>query len=324
MARVALDAMGTDHGPEETVAGALLAASRGHEVVLVGDRDILRGHINRPHANLEIVHAAETIEMDEDPARAIRDKTDASVVVACRLIRDRQVEAVVLPGSTGAALAAAAIIVGRIAGVHRPAIATLIPTPGSPTVLIDAGANPDCRPEYLVQFGVMGSIVSEIVSGLDRPRVGLVNIGSEVSKGRELDKLAHALLSQAPLHFVGNVEGGDFAKDKADVFVADGFTGNVMLKTSEGTAGFAIELALGALATLPEQMQEAVTRAMRSIRMRLDPEKYGGAYLVGIRGVVIIAHGSSSRVAIANAIAMAADGAKGGMVEELERRLADS
>ena len=324
MARVALDTMGTDYGPAETVCGAVLAAEQGHDVVLVGDESILRVELDRNHADLEIVHASETIEMHENPARAIRDKTDSSVVVTARLIRDGLVEAAVLPGSTGAALAAASIVVGRIKGVHRPAIATIIPTPGSPTVLIDAGANPDCRPEYLAQFGVMGSVVAEIVFGLESPRVGLVNIGGEPSKGRELDRTAHGLLSEAAVNFVGNVEGGDFAKDRADVFVADGFTGNVILKTSEGTAGYAIQLALGALATLPTEMQEAVMAAMASIRSRLDPEKYGGAYLVGTRGVVIIAHGSSSRIAIANAIAMAAEGAKGGMVSELERRLATS
>lgn len=322
MARVALDAMGTDHGPQETVAGAVLAAERGHEVVLVGDREVLRRHLDEAGTDLEIVHASQTIEMHEDPARAIRDKTDASVVVACRLARDGEVEAVVLPGSTGAALAASAIVIGRMKGVHRPAIATLLPTPGSPTVLIDSGANPDCRPEYLRQFGVMGAIVAEIVFGLSRPRVGLVNIGEEPTKGRELDKAAHALLAESPINFIGNVEGADFARDRADVFVADGFTGNVMLKTSEGTARYAVGMVLDALAKLPDDVQPATLAAMASVRSRLDPDQYGGAYLVGTKGVVIIAHGSASRVALANAIAMAAEGAKGGLVEEIDRRLA--
>ncbi len=304
------------------MAGAVLAAERGHEVVLVGDRAMLRRHLDEAGVDLEIVHASQTIEMSEDPARAIRDKTDSSVVVACRLARDRDVAAVVLPGSTGAALAASAIVIGRMKGVHRPAIATILPTPGSPTVLIDAGANPDCRPEYLRQFGIMGAIVAEIVFGLSRPRVGLVNIGEEPTKGRELDKAAHRLLADSAINFIGNVEGGDFARDRADVFVADGFTGNVMLKTSEGTARFAVGMMLEALGTLPDAAQQAMLSAMRSVRSRLDPDQYGGAYLVGTRGVVIIAHGSSTRVAIANAIAMAAEGAKGGLVEEIGRRLA--
>jgi glycerol-3-phosphate acyltransferase PlsX len=315
--------MGTDHGPAETVAGAVVAAREGHDVVIIGDEPTVRAELEHHSVDLDVIHASETIEMDEDPARAIRDKADASVNVAARLLRDGGADAVVLPGSTGAALAAAAIVVGRIKGVHRPAIATILPTPGSPTVLLDAGANPECRPEFMAQFGVMGSLVAEIVFGLDRPRVGLVNIGSEESKGRELDRAAFALLQRADINFVGNVEGGDFAHDRADVFVADGFTGNVILKTSEGTAGFALQLALSALATLPPEMQVPVMQAMSSITSRLDPERYGGAYLVGTKGVVIIAHGGSSRVAIANAIGMAAEGAKGGLVAELERRLGE-
>ena len=323
MVRVALDAMGTDHGPAETVAGAVVAAQEGHDVVIVGDAPTVRSELKRCGHDLEVIHASQTIEMHEDPARAIRDKADASVNVAARLLRNDEVDAVVLPGSTGAALAAAAIVVGRVRGVHRPAIATILPTPGSPTVLIDAGANPECRPEFLAQFGVMGSVVAEIVFGLDRPRVGLVNIGSEESKGRELDKAAHALLARSEVHFIGNVEGGDFAHDRADVFVADGYTGNVILKTSEGTAGYAMQLALGALSTLPPDIQEPVMAAMGSVRSRLDPDRYGGAYLVGTRGVVIIAHGGSSRVAIANAITMAVEGAEHDMVGEIERRLGE-
>lgn len=322
MARVALDAMGSDHGPDVTVTGAVLAAEQGHEVILVGDEAILGAMLAERGADLPVVHASQTIEMHEDPAAAIREKSDSSVAVAARLVRTGEADAMVSAGSTGAALAAAAIIIGRLPGVHRPAIATIFPTPTSATIVLDGGANPDCRPEYLAQFGVMGSIISEAVVGIERPRVGLMNIGEEPSKGRDLEKAAFAMLSEAPINFIGNVEGGDLARGVADVFVTDGFTGNVVLKTSEGTARFAMMLAFEGVSSLPPDAQGPVLDVLAAIRDRLSPERYGGAHLVGTRGVVIIAHGSSSERAIHNAVAMAADGAKAGMVEHIQRRLA--
>lgn len=322
MARVALDAMGSDHGPQETVAGAIRAAEEGHEVVLVGDEAALRPILAAKGADLPVVHASEVIEMHEDPAKAIREKSDSSVVRAARMVRDGEAEAMVSAGSTGAALASAAIVIGRLPGVHRPAIATLIPTPGAPTVMIDSGANPDCRPEYLVQFAVMGSLLSEVVLGVDRPRVALFNIGEEKSKGRDLDREVYGRLMETSLNFVGNVEGRDITHDTADVWVTDGFTGNVILKTTEGTANYALSLALEALTKLPEEMHPPVMRALGTIQEKLSPDKYGGAHLVGAKGIVIIAHGASSSTAIYNAIRMATEGAKGGLVEQLQARLA--
>lgn len=321
MARVALDAMGGDRAPLETVAGAAVAAERGYDVVLVGDRRILAPLVVEHEPYLPIVHAPDVIDMHEDPAWAVREKPDSSVVAAARLVKSGAASAMVSAGSTGAAMAAAVITIGRLEGVDRPAIATMLPTPGSPTVLIDSGANPDCKPEYFPQFAVMGSVIAQVHFGLDRPRVGLLNIGEEKGKGRDLERIAHGLLEAAPINFVGNVEGRDLATDAADVLVTDGFTGNVVLKTTEGTAEFVAQMALDAMATMSLEDQNRVLPVLSGLRARLDYETFGGAHLVGCQGVVVIAHGSSSSVAIANAIALAADGADRKLLAELEKRV---
>ena len=322
MTRVALDVMGTDHGPATTVAGGVMAAQSGYEVVLVGDQAILEPLLAEHGSDLPIVHAPDVIEMDEDPARALREKPDASVLTAAKLVRTGECEAMVSAGSTGAAMAAAAIVIGRIKGVLRPAIATPIPAPNSPATLLDAGANPDVRPEQLAQFAVMGSLVAELIYGIDNPRVGLLNIGEEKSKGRDLDRAAYDLLLSTPVNFVGNVEGNDIAADAADVFVTDGFTGNVALKSIEGTGTYAVSQVLNALGHAGLDMGQ-VESAMAEIRRTLNPEQYGGAHLMGTKGGVTIAHGSSSDVAIFNAIRVATEGVKGGLVEKLGQRLAD-
>ena len=319
MARVALDAMGGDRAPLETVLGGAAAAERGYDVILVGDRAVLAPLVVDHESYLPIVHASEVIGMHEDPARAIREKPDASVSVAARLVRDGVVSAFVSAGSTGAALATAAITIGRLDGVDRPAVATMLPTPGSPTVLIDSGANLDCRPEYFPQFALMGSVVAEVHFGLERPRVGLLNIGEERGKGRELERAAFELLEATAINFVGNVEGRDLSSDAVDVLVTDGFTGNVVLKTTEGTAQFVAQMALDAMATMSLEDQKRVLPVLGGLRARLDYETFGGAHLVGSKGVVVIAHGTSSSVAISNAIALAADGAD----RDLVKRLAD-
>lgn len=310
MARIALDAMGGDNAPREVIAGAVLAAGRGVDVVLVGDEGRLAGLMSRSEDALPIVHAPEVIDMHEDPAAAIREKKQASVRVAAKLVADREAAGMVSAGSTGAAMAAAALVIGRLPGVSRPAIATIIPGIESPTVVLDSGANIECRPEHLAQFAVMGAALASTYIGVERPTVGLLNIGEEEGKGRELEKAAFPLLAASSVEFVGNVEGRDLASRRADVFVTDGFTGNVLLKAAEGTARMVVGLAAaggGAIAELAD---------------RLDPESYGGAHLVGSRGVVVIAHGSSSRVAIANALEMAAEGAKNGLVDRIAAGLA--
>ena len=290
MARIALDAMGGDHAPDEIVAGGAVAAAHGVEVVLVGDT----GRVG-PLAG-GVLH---------------RDGG------AARLVREGKVDGFVSAGSTGAAMASAAIIVGRIEGVLRPTIASIFPTPTSPTVMLDSGANPEVKPEHLLQFAEMGAAMAEIYFGADRARVGLLNIGEEKSKGRPLDRAAYELLERSALNFIGNVEGRDIATATADVIVTDGFTGNVFLKTVEGAAVLINQLILEQISDLDPELKQALMPALINIKDRLDYESVGGAHLIGTEGVVVIAHGSSKRRAIANAVQMAADGAERGLVQRV-------
>ena len=320
MARIALDAMGGDFAPQQTVLGAIDAAQAGIDVVLVGDEGALKPLLESAGESLPVVHASETIGMHEDPAAALREKKDSSIRVAASLVADGEAQGMVSAGSTGAAMAAAAIVIGRIKGVSRPAIATIFPL-GTPTVVLDAGANVDVKAEHLVQFAVMGSVVARVYLKVDHPRVGLLNIGEEEGKGRDLEREAHALLSERPW-FIGNVEGRDVGRDKADVFVTDGFTGNVLLKTAEGTARAVGRLMIEALAEDGDEETQKATGVIMpkvmALRQKVDPEAYGGAHLVGAKGTVVIAHGSSSRVAVANAIALAAEGADRDLVGQIE------
>jgi glycerol-3-phosphate acyltransferase PlsX len=219
-------------------------------------------------------------------------------------------------------MAAAAIIIGRIKGVSRPSIASIFPTPGTPTLVLDSGANPEVRPDQIVQFAVMGAVAAEVLLGAEDPRVGLLSIGEEKGKGRDLERLAYELLEKAPIRFVGNVEGRDVANDKSDVIVTDGFTGNIFLKTMEGAALVVARYAMEELSKLDPEVQEAALPALMSVRHRLDYETYGGAQLLGVNGVVVISHGASSRVAIANALAMARDAAERDLPGRLAARLA--
>jgi phosphate acyltransferase len=309
LARIALDAMGGDNAPIETVAGAVDAATRGVDVVLVGDSGTLESELAKHSADLPVVHASDVIGMGDDAARALREKPDASINVAARLVEDGEAEGLVSAGSTGAAMAAAAIHIGRVKGVSRPSIASIFPTPGSPTLVLDSGANPDVEAKILLQFALMGVSAAEVLLGAEDPRVGLLSIGEEKGKGRDLEREAYALLEEAPIRFVGNVEGRDVAADKTDVIVTDGFTGNIFLKTMEGAAQVIMRYALEAMSNLEPSVQQAVVPALGEVKRRLDYETYGGAHLLGVKAAVVIAHGASSRVAIANAIAMASDAA---------------
>jgi len=324
MARIALDAMGGDFAPRQTVLGGLDAVGRGVDVVLVGDEPVLSRVLAEVGGTLPIVHAPETIGMADDPAAAIREKKGASVTVCARLVADGEAEGMVSAGSTGAAMAAAAIVIGRVKGVSRPAIATIFPL-GTPTVVLDAGANVEVKPENLVQFAVMGSVVAEIYLGREEPTVGLLNIGEEEGKGRDLEREAHALMRQRTIRFVGNVEGRDLGRGIADVFVTDGFTGNVLLKTAEGVARAVGRFVLEGLAAETDPaVQEAaaiILPKLMALRERFDPEAYGGAHLVGVKGTVVIAHGSSTRRAIANALTLASEGAERGLVDRIEAGL---
>ena len=321
MSRIAIDAMGGDHAPGEVVLGAVDAAKEGHDVVLVGAPSQIEVILDDVGYDVDLVPATEVIEMADDPATAIREKKGASISVAARLVAGGEAGGLVSAGSTGAAMAAAVFLIGRLEGVARPAIATLFP--GGKLVL-DSGANLTCRPEHLVQFAVMGAALVETLLGVEHARVGLVNIGEEKGKGRDLEKLAYdGIASLAGIDFVGNVEGRDIGSTKADVLVTDGFTGNVLLKTAEGTAVLVQDAILHSLSR-PEYQEPfaALAPALLEVRQRLHPETRGGGHLLGVNGVVIIAHGSSSRVAIANAIAMADDAASRGLVEKIGTGLA--
>lgn len=311
--------MGGDNAPTETVAGAVEAARRGVDVVLVGHHAIIEAELAKHDTRLPIVDAPDVIDMGEDPARALREKPGASITVAAKLVAERSADGIVSAGSTGAAMAAAAIIIGRIKGVSRPSIASIFPTPGSPTLVLDSGANPDVKPDQLVQFAIMGAVAAEVLLGVEDPRVGLLSIGEEKGKGRDLERAAYDLLEQAPIRFVGNMEGRDVANDRSDVIVTDGFTGNIFLKTMEGAAQVMNRYAMEAISELDPEVQKAVMPALDQVRKRLDYETYGGAQLLGVKSVVVIAHGTSSRVAIANALSMASEGAE----QDLPGRLAD-
>lgn len=303
--------MGGDRAPGEVIHGAVAAAKNGTPITLVGDAAQLEPLVDSAAPDgvgLEVVHASQVIEMREDPTSALREKKDASVSVAARLVANGDAGGFVSAGSTGAALAAAAFIIGRLDGASRPALATLMP---NNKVVLDAGANLSCRALHLAEFAVMGTALARIHFSVETPRVGLLNIGAEEGKGRDLEKEAHALLaSMGIINFIGNIEGGDIATESADVIVTDGYTGNVLLKTAEGAARVVQGIILSAIAQ--PQYGEAVASlapALSEIRHQLDPESTGGAYLLGVRGMVVIAHGSSSRVAIENAIGLAVEGA---------------
>jgi glycerol-3-phosphate acyltransferase PlsX len=314
--RVAVDAMGGDGAPEEIVAGALEASSPEIAPVLFGPSG-LDTH------RLELVEASDTIEMHEKPVEAVRSKPQSSLVAACRAVGEGDAQAVVSAGNTGAMLAACLFEIRRLPEVDRPAIAAVIPARNGPTVLLDAGANADARPEHLLQFAEMGVIFAEEVLELSRPQVRLLSIGEEPEKGSQLVLEAHELLSKSGLRFAGNVESRALLEGAGEVVVTDGFTGNVVLKLLEGT----IRTLLDALrdeiyaSTRGKVGGLLIRPAARHLRERLDPETYGGAHLLGLRGVVVIAHGNSSRRAIANAIRMAARGVDHRMVDRLSERL---
>jgi phosphate acyltransferase len=314
--RVAVDAMGGDQAPEEIVAGALEARDDGIEPILFGPAGLDTG-------GLQLIEAPDTIEMDDKPADAVRSKPESSLVAANRAVGRGEADAVVSAGNTGAMLAAGLLEIRRLKGVMRPAIAAVIPARYGATVLIDAGANADARPEHLLQFGHMGSVFAEEVLERANPEVRLLSIGEEDEKGNQLTLEAHALLRDSSLNFRGNTEARELLRFAADVVVTDGFTGNVALKLLEGT----IKELLDALreevsATTRGKLGGLLIRpAARGLRSRLDPDTYGGAYLLGLRGLSVIAHGNSSRTAIANAIRLAARGVEHRVVDRLSERM---
>jgi phosphate acyltransferase len=314
--RVAVDALGGDRAPGEVVAGALEAATDEIRPVLFGPPGIDTG-------GLELVEAPDRIGMDEKPAEAVRAKPNSSLVAACRAVGKGDADTVVSAGNTGAMLAACFLELRRIPGVQRPAIAVPIPARYRVCVLIDSGANADARPEHLLQFGHMGAVFAEQLLGVSDPEVKLLSIGEEAEKGNQLALEAHDLLRASPLNFTGNTESRELLRGPADVVVTDGFTGNVALKLMEGT----IKELLDALreeitSTASGKLGGLLIRpGARRLRSKFDPDTYGGAYLLGLRGLAVIAHGNSSRTAIANAIRLGARGVEQGVVDRLRDRL---
>ncbi len=325
--RVAVEAMGGDHGPRVIVPGALRALPRldpDVELVFCGDEARIRAALgDAPTARISIVHAPDEVSMHESPAQALRRKPDSSLARALDLVDKGEAQAMMSAGSTGAVVAGSLLRLGRIGKVQRPAIATLFPTDRGQCVLLDVGATADCKPMHLVQFACMGEVYARIHLGLERPRVGLLNIGEEDSKGNELALAAHGLLRQSGLEFVGNVEGRDVLAARADVVVCDGFVGNVVLKFGESMLRF-----------LTRQMREEVRRSWRaklgvllmrpafhSLRRRIDYTEAGGAPLLGVRGTVIIAHGKSPERAIENAVVLCAQLAANDLPGQIETLL---
>jgi glycerol-3-phosphate acyltransferase PlsX len=342
---IALDAMGSDRAPKPEIEGAILAARQyGVRVLLIGPDTVVKAELDRHSAAarlpIEVVHASEVITM-EDKVEAIRAKRDSSMRVGLRMVREGQAAGFVTAGNTGAAMATAKVVLGAVPGVDRPALAAVFPTaPGNPAMLLDVGANVDCTPQNLEQFAVMGDIYFRAMfrdrfgarfgdmsgkrTGTPGPRVGLLSIGEEESKGNELTREAFLLLKQLPLNFIGNVEGRDLYNGKVDVIVADGFVGNVALKISEGVANLVRTTLKESLkATITRQVGALLSRsAFTDFKKRLDHTEYGGAPLLGVKGACIITHGSSNANAIKNAVRVAAEFSERGINGSIERGLA--
>jgi phosphate acyltransferase len=325
--KIAVDAMGGDHGPAVVVEGAVAAVREfGASVILVGDRDAVEGEVRRLGATslgLEIRHASEVVGMAESPSLALRRKRDSSLRVSAELVRDGKASAFVSAGNTGAALAISMFVIGVLRGIDRPAIAAVLPSLRGFTVLIDAGANVTPKAWHLFQFAIMGHVYARDILGLDRPRVGLLSVGEEEGKGNDLTRETYDLLKESRLNFIGNIEGRDVYNGSCDVIVTDGFTGNVALKISESLADM-----VGAM------IKEELTRDLRSkmgaalavpafgrFRKRVDYTEMGGAPLLGIDGAAIICHGASPVKAIKNAVRVAAEWAKAGLNEHIKAAL---
>lgn len=329
MVTIVVDAMGGDSAPGPEVHGAVRAArSQDVNIILVGREDVLKAELSKydgwRHLPIRIVHASEVVTMDDNPAKALRTKRDSSIRVAARLVRDGEADGLVSAGNTGAVMAVAKTVMGMIPGVDRPALANAFPTlKGKPAVMVDVGANVDCSPLMLAQFAVMGEIYSRMVFHTESPRVGLLSIGEEEHKGNDLTRNATQILRKLPLNFIGNVEGRDLYTGHADVIVCDGFIGNVALKVSEGLVEVIKHM-------LKESLQSTLTaklgyvlsrRAFNDFRKRMDYSEYGGAPLLGLKGVVIICHGRSNDNAIRNAVRVATESATEHVNDRIESEI---
>ncbi|MEK3734513.1 MULTISPECIES: phosphate acyltransferase PlsX [Paenibacillus] len=324
--KIVIDAMGGDNAPRSNVEGALSAAREWQdiEIVLVGDQQQIEALLTDRPSNLSVVHASEVIEAEDEPVKAVRRKKDSSMVVAGRMVRDGEASAMISAGNTGALMTTGLLVVGRMKGIERPALAPIIPTlDGKGVLALDLGANMDSKPEHLQQFALMGSLYREKVHGIAKPRVGLLNVGTEPGKGNELTKQAYPLLEQLPIHFVGNVEARDVMDGVCDVLVCDGFAGNILLKAIEGTAGALFSL-------LKEQFSQSLKTKLaaalmmpelRSLKSTLDYKEHGGAPLLGLSGLVVKGHGSSDAGAIKNAVRQARIAVSSKLVESISNEI---
>ncbi|MGG1941402.1 phosphate acyltransferase PlsX [Paenibacillus polymyxa] len=326
--RIAIDAMGGDNAPEATVEGALSAAAewKDTDITLVGDRERIEAVLNGRAlpTNLTIRHASETIDAQDEPVKAVRRKKDASMVVAGRMVREGEADAMISAGNTGALMTTGLLVVGRMEGIERPALAPMIPTIDDQGILaLDLGANMDAKPEHLAQYALMGSLYRQKVHGVAFPRVGLLNVGTEAGKGNELTKLAYPLIEQLPVNFVGNVESRDVLTGNCDVLVCDGFAGNIMLKSLEGTAGAIFSL-------LKEQFTKSlktklaaalIMPELRGLKGKLDYKEHGGAPLLGLSGLVLKSHGSSDGIAVKNAVRQARTALQNRLVESISKEI---
>ena len=328
---IAVDAMGGDNAPEAVVKGALKAVNSFDDITLklVGKEDLISNYLGDQSYNqerLQVINATEEITMEDSPAKAIRKKKDSSIVVASELVKKGDAEALIAAGSTGAAMSAGVLKVGRLKGIKRPAISTLFPTEHKPTLILDAGANANAEPEYLQQFALMGQIYAKKILNRDNPKIGLMNVGEEKGKGSKLANEAFELIDNDKRidNFAGNIEGRDIFTGEYDVIVTDGFTGNVILKTTEGLAEFMFSLLKDALTSDLKSKLGAflVKDNLKKMKNKVDYREYGGAPLLGLNGIVIIGHGSSDATAFFNAIRVARDTIKEQVVAEIASEIA--
>ncbi|MEO2204110.1 phosphate acyltransferase PlsX [Paenibacillus pabuli] len=327
--KIVIDAMGGDHAPQATVEGAIAAAAEwaDTQIVLVGDEAKLEPLLNQSAAkpaNLSVRHASEVIGSDDEPVKAVRRKKDASMVVAGRMLKEGEADAMISAGNTGALMTTGLLVVGRMEGIERPALAPMIPTIDDVGVLaLDLGANMDAKPEHLAQYGLMGSLYRQKVQGVDSPRVGLLNVGTEPGKGNELTKHAYPLLEQLPIRFVGNVEARDVLTGACDVLVCDGFAGNILLKSLEGTAGAIFALLKEQFSSsLKSKLAAAVLMPeLRGLKRKLDYTEHGGAPLLGLSRLVVKSHGSADGNAIKNAVRQARIAVQNQLVESISKEI---